>query len=99
MQSLPETQDASLSTADTVLRVNCFERRCRREGRPAPCGPPFVDRMAPNDSARQEWASEPPSSGAATETAKQPDSSAGTTEVPVGTKANIEARRILEPFS
>ena len=29
MQSLPETQDASLSTADTVLRVNCFERRCR----------------------------------------------------------------------
>src|SRR5215208_3225295 len=29
MQSLPETQGASLSTADTVLRVNCFERRCR----------------------------------------------------------------------
>src|SRR5215217_5723893 len=28
MQSLPETQGASLSTADTVLRVNCFERRC-----------------------------------------------------------------------
>src|SRR5215218_7924775 len=29
MQSLPETQGASLSTADTVLRVNCFERRCK----------------------------------------------------------------------
>jgi len=30
MQSLPETQGASLSTADTVLRVNCFERRCKQ---------------------------------------------------------------------
>src|SRR5829696_2671504 len=29
MRSLPETQDASSSTADTVLRVNCFEPRCR----------------------------------------------------------------------
>src|SRR5215212_12247061 len=69
--------------------IYCLEDFSRREGRPAWCGPPFLARMAPNDSARQEWASEPPSSRAAT----------GTTEVPVGTKANIEARRILEPFS
>jgi hypothetical protein len=28
MQSRPETQDASSSTGDTVLGVNCFDRRC-----------------------------------------------------------------------
>ena len=27
-----KTQEASSSTADTVLRVNCFDRRCRRSG-------------------------------------------------------------------
>src|SRR5215216_5633756 len=66
----------------------CLEDFSRREGRPAWCGPPFLARMAPNDSARQEWASEPQSSRAATGPRR-----------PVGTKANIEARRILEPSS
>src|SRR5215218_9865768 len=28
MRLPPETQEASLSTADTVLRVNCFDHRC-----------------------------------------------------------------------
>jgi hypothetical protein len=30
MQSRLERQDASLSTADIVLRVNCFDRCCRQ---------------------------------------------------------------------
>src|ERR687889_949584 len=37
--------------------VYCLEDFSRREGRPAPRGPPFLARMAPTDSARQEWAS------------------------------------------
>src|SRR5215212_10391910 len=37
MRLPPETQEVSLSIADTVLRVNCFERRCRVGG--WLCGP------------------------------------------------------------
>src|SRR5215210_796200 len=50
MQSLPETQDASLSTADTVLRVNCFERRCRKAcSRPSSGGGTLPSRsLSPN---------------------------------------------------
>ena len=39
MQSRPERQDASLSTADIVLRVNCFYRCCRQWGLTIQAGP------------------------------------------------------------